>query len=321
METDGNPEINEHNPEHHEEHMHQPKQEKKPFNISNFYDKSYKFLLILPLLMLLLSLVYMVSFTIHTGDIIRKDISLTGGTTLTIYTDKISLADLEAKLKPKFSDVSVMTLTDFSTGKQLALTVESQANPDDLKAAAEEALGYALDDKNSSVEFTGEALSKSFYKELLVAMLIAFVFMSITIFIIFRIPLPSIYVIVCAFTDIIVPMTVCDLAGIKLSTAGIAAFLMLIGYSVDTDILLTMRVLRRKEEHLNQRIFGAFKTGITMTLTAIAAVTAGYIITIAPVLKEIFFILIIGLITDMIATWLMNASLIKWYCDRKPELN
>ena len=95
---------------------------------------------------------------------------------------------------------------------------------------------------------------------------------------------------------------------------------MLIGYSVDTDILLTMRALKRKEEALNQRIFGAFKTGITMTLTSIAAITAGYIITISPMLKEIFFILIVGLFTDILATWLMNASLIKWYCDKKEGL-
>jgi len=34
-----------------------------------------------------------------------------------------------------------------------------------------------------------------------------------------------------------------------------AAFLMLIGYSVDTDILLTSRVLKREGESLNKKIF------------------------------------------------------------------
>jgi len=293
---------------------------KKPFNFSHFYDKSYKFLIIIPILILIISLVYMISFTVQTGDILRKDVSLTGGTSLTVYTDKISLDELESKLKPIFSDVSVRSLTDFGTGKQLALTIESQAKPDDLKKAAEEILGYSLDEKNSSMEFTGEALSKSFYKELLFAIGLAFLFMSIVIFLIFKVPLPSIYVITCAFLDILVPMAAANIMGIRLSAAGVAAFLMLIGYSVDSDILLTMRVLRRKEEALNSRIFGAFKTGITMTLTSVAAVTAGYVITISPVLKEIFFILLIGLITDILVTWLANASLLKWYCEKRPEL-
>jgi preprotein translocase subunit SecF len=149
---------------------------------------------------------------------------------------------------------------------------------------------------------------------------LAFLFMSITIFLIFKIPLPSLYVVSCALADIIIPMTVVNLMGMSLSTAGVAAFLMLIGYSVDSDIVLTTRVLRRKEEALNSRIYSAFRTASICTLTSLAAVTTGYIVTISPVLKQIFFILIIGLITDLIITWLMNASLLKWYCaSRKIE--
>jgi preprotein translocase subunit SecF len=292
---------------------------KKPFGerFGSFYNKAYKFILFIPIALLLCSLVYMISFTVQTGDIIHKDVSLTGGTSLTIYTENISIEQLESALIKNFSGVSVIKLTDFSTGRQLALTVESSAQPDELKAAVEEILGYKLNDENSSVEFTGEALSKSFYKELIFAIAIAFAFMSIVIFIIFRVPLPSAYVVACALTDIMVPMTVVNLIGLRLSTAGIAAFLMLVGYSVDTDILLTMRVLKRKEEALNSRIYSSFKTGITMTLTSIAAVTVGYFVTISPVLKQIFFILIIGLLTDIVATWLMNASLIKWYCEKR----
>ena len=47
---------------------------------------------------------------------------------------------------------------------------------------------------------------------------------------------------------------------------------MLIGYSVDSDILLTTRVLKRQGK-LNDELNGAFRTGIIMTSTTIAAVT------------------------------------------------
>ena len=47
---------------------------------------------------------------------------------------------------------------------------------------------------------------------------------------------------------------------------------MLIGYSVDSDILLTTRVLKRQGK-LNDKLAGAFHTGIIMTSTTIAAVT------------------------------------------------
>ena len=52
-----------------------------------------------------------------------------------------------------------------------------------------------------------------------------------------------------------------------------AALLMLIGYSVDSDILLTNRVLKR-QGNLADKMAGAFTTGFIMTSTAIAAALA-----------------------------------------------
>ncbi len=104
-----------------------------------------------------------------------------------------------------------------------------------------------------------------------------------------------------------------------MSTAGIIAFLMLIGYSVDTDILLTTRLLKRYEGTLNNRIFSAFKTGITMTLTSLFAIAAALIIvrSFSVVLTQIFTILVIGLSFDLINTWVTNLSILKWYVKRK----
>ena len=143
--------------------------------------------------------------------------------------------------------------------------------------------------------------------------------MSIVIFILFRTFIPSIAVVFAALADIIMSVAVVDLLGIKLSSAGIAAFLMLIGYSVDTDILLTTRVLKKKEGSVNERIYGSFKTGIFMTFTGLAAVLpAFFIVTGLPdSFRQIFLILAIGLFADIINTWLTNASIIKWYAQVK----
>ena len=67
------------------------------------------------------------------------------------------------------------------------------------------------------------------------------------------------------------PLALIDYLGIKLSAKrNCKAFLMLIGYSVDTDILLTTRALKKQEGTINERIYGAFKTGIFMNVTALA---------------------------------------------------
>lgn len=282
------------------------------------YDKHYKVLLLIPVILLILSLVYLGIFYSKNGDIIYKDVSLSGGTSITL-NGEINHELLEGPLKEKFPDVSFTKLEDITTRKEIALIVESSVSVEELKPEIEAILGYELNEENSSIEFTGAALSRDFYKQLIIALIISFILMSIVIFILFRTFTPSIAVIFAVFADIAIPLAVINIFEIKLSAAGIAAFLMLIGYSVDTDILLTTRAVKSREGTLNTRIFKAFKTGIFMTLTALAAVLpAFFLVTGLPdSFRQIFLILALGLFADILNTWLTNAGIIKWYCEKK----
>jgi preprotein translocase subunit SecF len=284
----------------------------------NWYDKYYKLILVIPIIILFISLVYLGYFFNKTGDIMLKDSSLTGGTTITITGDINSQA-LESSLKSKFSDLNVRKLTDLRTVKPISIIIDTSAKPDEIKPALEKFLGYKLTEDNSSIEFTGPSLSKSFYQQLILALIISFILMSITIFVIFRTFTPSIAVIFAAFSDIVMPLALIDYLGVRISAAGIAAFLMLIGYSVDTDILLTTRALRTKGGTVNKRIYRAFKTGVFMTTTALVAVLPAFLIVsgLPDSFRQIFFILMLGLFADIVNTWLTNASIIKWYCDRR----
>jgi len=289
--------------------------------IQSFHDKHYKLLLILPLLILIFSAVYLAVFYNANGAFFKKDISLTGGTTITIY-DNLDIIKLKTDLSTKLNDLNIRDISDLSTGELKAVIIETTSEGQEAKKIVEDYLGYPLvEGENSSFEFTGASLSQSFYKQLMLAMLVAFVFMAIVIFIMFKNFVPSAAVVLSAFLDILMTLIVINIAGIELSTAGIIAFLMLIGYSVDTDILLTNRLLRRTDHSLNLRIFNAFKTGITMTLTSFFAILVALFI-VAPfssVLTQIFTILVIGLLFDLFNTWVTNVSLLKWYVLRKKK--
>lgn len=282
------------------------------------YDKYYIILLLIPIVILIASLVYLVSFSNQYGDIIRKDITLTGGTSIQVSTDA-DIADLRNTLESQFKDVAVRQISDIITGEQIAVIIETTATPEQIKPALEEYFGFELTEENSSTEFTGSVIGEGFYKQLRFAIILAFVFMAIVVFFIFRTFLPSAAVIFSAFADIVMTLSLVNLLGMRVSTAGIVAFLMLIGYSVDTDILLTTRVLKRRGFSVNRRVFDAFKTGITMTLTSLAVVLVGYFLTssISQVFNQIFTILIIGLGFDVMNTWFTNASLLKWYATRR----
>ena len=284
----------------------------------NWHDKYYKLLLLIPAAILLFSIIYMGIFYHQNQDFMKKDISLTGGTSITIY-EKININDLKKNLSGKLNGINVKEIKDLTTGEQEAIIIETRSDSELSKKILEEYLGYKLTDKNSSFEFTGSTLSESFYKQLLIAILVAFLFMGLVVFIIFKNFIPSFAVILSAFADLFMTLVAVNILGMKVSSAGIVAFLMLIGYSVDTDILLTTRMLKRKEGSLNSRAFSAFKTGTTMTLTSFFAMLVALFVakSFSVVLTQIFTILVIGLGFDLINTWITNVSILKWYIERK----
>lgn len=285
----------------------------------HWHDRIYKKLLLIPAAIILFSIIYLFFFSSANGALFYKDISLTGGTSVTVY-DKISVEDAELYFQDKLEDLNVREVYDIITQEQKALIIETTTEGDEVKQIIEEYIGYELiEGVNSDFQFTGSSLSESFYKQLLVAILIAFLFMAIVVFIIFRTFVPSMAVIISAFADILMTLVLVDILGIKMSTAGIIAFLMLIGYSVDTDIMLTTRILKRTDGNLNYRILGALKTGLTMTLTSFFAMSIALAIvsSFSITLTQIFTILVIGLGFDILNTWITNVSILKWYAIKK----
>src|SRR3989344_1556893 len=280
--------------------------------IELFYNKNYKQLMLMPIIALVLSLSYLVYFYNQNGDILNKDISLKGGISATIYTDKdINLDELSSKL----NGASVRKLADLTSGKKLGIILETdRTDSEKLKQELESYLGIKLNEENYSAEQTSSSLGSSFYKELLIALFFSFLFMSIVVFVTFRSIAPSVAVIFAAFTDIVITLAVVDFIGMKISAAGIIGFLLIIGYSIDTDMLLTSRALKRTEGSLFERMYSSMKTGMTMIGTAITALLIGYILTTSPVLKEIFIIVIIASVVDIFSTYFTNSGIIKMYC-------
>ncbi len=287
-------------------------------NKQELYNKYYRFLLLIPGIILLISLIFLFNFYQTNNDFIYKDVTLTGGTSITV-NDKISIQELRTALEGKLEDFRVKEVSDLRTGEQIAFIVETKEDSESTQNILEDYLGYELTTENSSIEFTGSTLGEDFYKQLLIAILFSFLLMAAVVFIIFRTLVPSSAVIISAFSDITMTLALVNYFGMKLSSAGIIAFLMIIGYSVDTDILLATRILKRREKTLNQRIGDALKTGVTMTLTSLVAVLVALYITksFSSVLSQIFTILSIGLSFDLLNTWFTNASILKWYVEYK----
>ncbi|HLD34103.1 MAG TPA: protein translocase subunit SecF [Candidatus Nanoarchaeia archaeon] len=286
--------------------------------IITIYDAKYKQLLIIPMLILVLSFAQIGYQLATTGDFVNKGTSLKGGSIISISTE-VDAPLIQATLNEKFRelDINVRSITD--TGKQIGITIETSAQTDEqitlIIGALHELASFSDDD--ITVEITGSSLGRSFFRQTFTAMIIAFLLMALVVFLYFRTLVPSFAVIFAVFADIVETIAVFNITGMELTTAGIAALLMLIGYSVDTDMLLTARVLKRREGTILERTLGAYTTGMTMLATTFAAAFMALLFTNSPVVREIMTILIIGLVLDAINTWIQNAAILRWYVEKK----
>ena len=65
------------------------------------------------------------------------------------------------------------------------------------------------------------------------------------------------------------------------------------------------------------RIYGAIKTGMTMTTTTLVAVAVALIFVKSDTIKQIMLIIFIGVMADMVMTWIQNVAILRMYLERK----
>lgn len=104
---------------------------------------------------------------------------------------------------------------------------------------------------------------------------------------------------------------------IPLSFGSVTGLLLLIGYAVDTNILLSTKVLKRVGGTPRERAAEGMKTGLMMSGTSAAALIALNLIMTPPLIKEFSSVLAIGILIDMVNTWLLNSGILLRHVERQ----
>ncbi len=261
-------------------------------------------LVVIPLVLFIISLVMLASSMVATGMPVTPGIDFSGGTAVTIIT-----SDSREQLQATFAGYPLNEIGDVNNGKFLKFGT--------MDDATYQSLSQLITQKypDAKIDQIGESFGKSLQYQAALALIFSFIGMAIVVFLSFRTFVPSVAVVLSALADMVMTAAVMNIVGIPLSLGTTAALLMLIGYSVDSDILLTNRVLKRQGK-LNDKLMGAFHTGMIMTSTTLAAATALFVVSwfgSVQILMEISAVLLIGLVADILNTWLTNVGILKWY--------
>ncbi|MEF8880222.1 MAG: hypothetical protein V5A72_00125 [Candidatus Nanohaloarchaea archaeon] len=280
-------------------------------------ENSEKYFLI-PVALILLGIGALFVNYAGTGEFLDKGTDFAGGTEITFeVAGDFNSNEVEAAFSEAGRQgTSAMTQ---NTGERELLLVEippPELDRDEATRILEEA-GYNVSiDGFSSIS---ASVSGTFFRQAQFAFILAFTTMSIVIFYAFKNFTPSIAVVFAAAGDIIIAAGGMTVFGIPLTLGSLAALLMLIGYSVDTDIVLSTRVLRMNRGSVNSRMWESLKTGVTMSSGGVAGFTLLYIVSYSIVgpseLSNIAAVMVIGLLADMPLTWLGNTAILKKYVD------
>jgi preprotein translocase subunit SecF len=268
------------------------------------YDRySNRQLAAVPLAVLALALLVLAGWYLTTGAPVTPGIEFTGGTEIQIETDA-SQSEVRSALEFEIDSVQPIAGSN-------EYIVTTQATDADAIRSGVQSAGYEI----VSVQSRSASFGADAQRLALIGVAVAFVGMSLLIFALFRSFVPSIAVVVSAFSDIVIPLALMNVFGIKLSLGAVAALLMLIGYSVDSDILLNNHILRRRGSFY-ESTYRAMQTGVTMTVTSISAMTVMWIVSSLfgiPLLPDLAIVLVFGLVADLMNTYMMNLSLLRWY--------
>ncbi|RQH00317.1 protein translocase subunit SecF [Natrarchaeobius oligotrophus] len=269
-----------------------------------------------PLAILAVALLVLSGSFLLTGAPVQLGMDFAGGAELTIQT-----TSSEGEIRDAFDRApdSIQAIQAPGVDNQYTVQFAGIDDSEAIQALSTQAEQNLEADGDAAIVQSESTASASFAEQTqrtaLLGIAVAFLGMSVLAFLLFRTFVPSVAIVVSAFSDIMIPLAFMAIAGIQLSLGTVAALLMLIGYSVDSDILLNNHVLRRSGDFY-ESTHRAMRTGITMTVTSMMAMLvmgiAAWLFGVE-LLASIGIILFVGLAADLMNTYMLNVSLLRWY--------
>lgn len=272
--------------------------------------------MIIPLSLLVIAISIILFWIVSTGLPVELGMAFVGGTEVRL--DVSGFDDPQSELDSIFESQQDGISSVPGTNEYIVTFPSETISPEEVESIVNENSELSLNE----ISQISPLLGTSAQQTALMGLLISFLLMSTFVFILFKSIAPSLIVILSAVGNISVAVAAMNVVGIPLTMGTVGAILMLIGYSIDSDILMNNYVLNETKVSFNESIHEAMRTGITMSVTSLSAMIMMTIVaTIFSIelLAHMGFVLSVGLATDMIITYMMNVGILRYYMRKKGD--
>jgi len=275
-----------------------------------WYSKNYRALILIPVIVFLSAMFIFYNNWQATGEFFPKDIDLSGGTVVSVYT---SVVPEGVKEEFESRGFSFREIHSYETGELVAVSIE--AGPGFSPQEVALLVNSSFPGKEYDMKSVGPAMGERFMRGAARSVVWAFLLMGVILALIFRQPIVAFTVILSGFLNVFEAAAYMTLLGVKLAPHTIGALLMLMGWSVDSEVLFDTKILREIEGDPKRRAVGAMKTAMTMSMSIFASLSALYFISASPLIKEMVIVLLLGSFFDIINTWFQSLSMVLWYTE------
>jgi preprotein translocase subunit SecF len=167
------------------------------------------------------------------------------------------------------------------------------------------------------IEPIGPAISSLQSEQMLYSIIVAFIVIGIITFIIFRRRVVPLAVLLVVGLDILCVLGYMALFSVPLGLTSIMAIVMLIGYAVDTNILLAYRVLKRVGGEPREQATASLNTGLMTGVLLVVILLILNIVTSAMQFNVLTAILIFGIAINILNTWFLGAGILLGRAERQ----
>lgn len=262
----------------------------------------------LPLILLTFFLLVSINHYIKNGEFFIRDLDLKGGTSISFLTSQEVNIERISSILGEYSKQALISISKSEKDYSVRITLPGEIPHEEILKLIKNS---EIEIKEHSIQYVGPELGAAFFTQVFYLLTIAYVLIFAANYFIYRKLIIAITIILSSIADIIYVIGVTTLLNIPISFAGFTSLLLVIAYTIDTNILLSTKILSEKLEEFYSVYKKTLITGATVSSGLILSMIIVLLFSNSKLLNNIAIILLIGQIAELINTYLLNAGLIE----------
>ena len=240
-------------------------------------DRNYRFVRNMPKFLVLAGLVLALgigSMVMHSSKgerALNYSLDFIGGTATTVeFPEDYSLEQLDAKVKPvveKITGDSNVLMQKVVSSNQVIIKTRTLSQDERVSMADALEENFDVKDGNITTESISAAIGKEIRNNAIMAVAIAVALMLLYIFIRFRDIRFALSAILALLHDVLITLMVYAILRISVGSAFIAVMLTILGYSINSTIVIFDRVRELRKVRGEANLENLVDTSVNMTLT------------------------------------------------------